>query len=383
MQHSLSILRALALLCLLIVCPLAILVLLTCATTQGAIFAIAALLLGVSPALAWFDPERLWARRLAFVCLTGWLFLALWLGFTSPTGREAEGARVQHLYVGGESRYHRHALGAMLPEIDQIAAGYKLVPFVDKFFTREQARRLSGLTQSIYAELEADPDFHALGSVMPIAYDDLWGFSFEQGHAYLYVPPRLDRHKPAPALVFLHGSGGNFKAYTWLLSRVADELGMIVIAPSYGLGNWEAKRTSKIINAALDDASQVIPIDRKQIHVAGLSNGGLGATQLAVSSSAGPFRSLIFFSPVFQDTMIEAPTLIPKWRDKNILIITGQNDERVPSKYVTRAATILKNAGAKVEMSTYEGADHFLFFSHRERWTEELTTWLRKQITTG
>lgn len=380
MQNSLSVLRAFALLWGVIVCPLAILLLLTCVTTQGLLFGIAALLLGMAPALAWFDPERAWARRLSFVCLTVWLVIALWLGSTSPTGRALENARVQNRYTGGESRYHRHALGAMLPEIDQFMMGFRLVPFVDKFFTQNQARQLSSLTQSIYSELEADPDFHALGSVMPAAYDDLWGFNFESGHYFLYVPPHVDRHQPAPALVFLHGSGGNFKAYTWLLSKLADELGMIVIAPSYGMGNWDPKQTAKIIAPILDDAAKIAAIDPKQLHLAGLSNGGLGVTHLAVSGLGERFRSLIFISPVFHDTMLEARTLVPKWKDKSILILSGQNDERVPAPYVNRSAAILKTAGAKVGLKAYELADHFLLFTHREQWMADMSAWLKSQM---
>jgi hypothetical protein len=152
----------------------------------------------------------------------------------SPSGRAPGGAAVQHRYVGGRDGFRRYALGNLFPENDQFALGFHLVPAMDPLFTRKQARMLSGLTASIYTELEADAAFHALGSVMPEAYDELWGLPFDRGHYYLYVPPRLDRSVPQPALVFLHGSGGNFKAYTRLLSKLADELGVILIAPSYG-----------------------------------------------------------------------------------------------------------------------------------------------------
>jgi hypothetical protein len=40
----------------------------------------------------------------------------------------------------------------------------------------------------------------------------------------------------------------------------------------------------------------------------------------------------------------------------------------------------MRKSGAVVKMTTYEGADHFLFFSHRERLLKQLSGWLRERI---
>ena len=204
----------------------------------------------------------------------------------------------RHRYIGGQNGFRRYAFGNLLPEGDQFAMGFPLVPAADRLFTVKQAKTLTGLTAAIYGELEADPAFHALGSVMPETYDELWGLPFNHGHYYLYVPPGLDRTTPRPAIVFLHGSGGNFKAYTWLLSKVADQLGMVLIAPTYGFGTWREPDTSRLVQGALDDAAQVVSIDRQDVHLIGLSNGGLGVSQAGRSLGAS-LRSLTFLSPVF------------------------------------------------------------------------------------
>jgi pimeloyl-ACP methyl ester carboxylesterase len=308
-----------------------------------------------------------------------WLLITLGLILVSPNGRPRKNARVQNRYSDGGWHYPRFALGTLLPEIDQLLLGFKLVPMADSLFTIKQAREVSSLTRGIYAELEADEDFRALGSVLPEAYDAIWGQQFNHGHYFLYIPPRLDRKIPAPALVFLHGSGGNFKAYTWLLSKVADERGMVLVAPTFGMGNWDSQRSESVVTAALEDAARAIPLDLSQVHLAGLSNGGLGVSDVAASESGRRFRSLIFLSPVCDEDALSSKEFSIHGRDKPVLIITGQEDDRVPLPYVMSCARLMKNAGARVEMSVYASSDHFLVFSHRERFLKELSGWLGRQ----
>ena len=256
--------------------------------------------------------------------------------------------------------------------------GFRVIPLLDPLLTFEQTRPLARDTRAIYAELEEDPDFHALGSVMPDAYDELWGARFDHGHYFLYVPPSLDRKAPAPALVFLHGSGGNFKSYTWLLSKVADERGMVLIAPSFGFGNWDRKHGTAAVMAALDDASKAVPLDTSRVHLAGLSNGGLGVTRVAASDSGGKFRSLILLSPVCDITAIELPSFASHWHGKPVLVISGESDDRIPAPYVKSCVQTLRDAGAKVDLTLYPEANHFLVFSHRDRFLMELSEWLKR-----
>ena len=379
MSLPLLFLRAGTLVWAVVVCPLAALLLLTCVTLQGAVFAIGALLLGVAPALAWLRPGPPWIRPSGLVAFGLWFLIFLGLVFASPDGSSRPEARVQNRYSNGNGHYQRFALGALLPEIDQYMLGFKLVPAVDSLFTMKQSRALSDMTRSVYRDLEADTDFHALGSVMPEAYDEIWGQRFEHGHYFLYVPPNLDRTKPAPALIFLHGSGGNFKAYTWLLSKVADERGMVLITPTFGMGNWDAKRSVDTVFAALNDAAKVVSIDMSQVHLAGLSNGGLGVCYVAASEGGQGFRSLIFLSPVCDDAALASNGFWVQAREKPVLIITGEHDDRVPLPYVLGCAEIMKSSGARVEMSAYADADHFLVFSHRDHFLEQLSDWLKRQ----
>jgi len=349
-----------------------------CVSWTGWIFGLGGSLLGIAAllgALAWNQSSRkLW--RIASLALAGWMGATAWLARTAPDGRTGEEARVQHRYAGHHGGFRRYVLGNLLPEADQFALGFQLVPAVDTLFTRQQARTVSRLTASIYAELEADPDFHALGSVMPEVYDEIWGRPFDRGHSYLYVPPKLDRTQPQPALLFLHGSGGNFKAYTWLLSQLADELGLVLIAPSYGLGNWHEPDTTRVVQTALDDAAQVVKLDRKNIHLMGLSNGGLGVSQ-AGRSLGSQLRSLTFISPVLDENAIASREFLKAWRDKPILVISGIQDDRIPIDYLESGVGMMTATGAHVAFEKIDQADHFMLFSHRARVVRTITDWLK------
>src|SRR5262249_39698639 len=140
--------------------------------------------------------------------------------------------------------------------------------------------------------------FRHLPSALPAVYRSLGSFSEPADDGFLYIPAHLAATHPAPVLVFLHGSGGNFKGYLWVLSEVADRAGCVVVAPGDGLGNWRASETGRRIASALDRAAQVTAIDRHRVHLAGLSNGGLGVCQ-ALAEHGADFKTAILISPVF------------------------------------------------------------------------------------
>ncbi|HEV7404927.1 MAG TPA: hypothetical protein VGO11_18435 [Chthoniobacteraceae bacterium] len=343
----------------------------------GAVFGVGGVLLGLAFMLGcaagqWRSP-RLWL--VAGVAFGGWVAATAWLAVHAPDGHAAADARVQHRYIGGADHFRRYAFGNLLPEGDQFAMGFPLVPAADRLFTMKQAKTLTGLTAAIYGELEADPDFHALGSVMPETYDQLWGLPFNHGHYYLYVPPGLDRATPRPAIVFLHGSGGNFKAYTWLLSKVADQLGMVLIAPTYGFGNWRDPDTTRLVQGALEDAANVVSLDARNVHLIGLSNGGLGVSQAGRRLGAS-LRSLTFLSPVFDRDAISAPEFIRQWRGRPVFVISGREDDRIPIDYVAANVAELKRGGADVTFQPVDGADHLLLFTHQALVLEALRGWI-------
>lgn len=192
---------------------------------------------------------------------------------TVPDGRTLDDAHAQSHFVRDEVSLTRFSLTNVVPEIEQINMGLALIPYLDPIVDREQARRLASFILPAYREMEANSEFHRLGSVMGWAYAELLGQSFDVGHYYLYVPQNRPSG-PLPAILFLHGSAGNFKVYTWAWSRLAEEKGYVIIAPSFGFGNWYREGGVRAVKRALSDAEMVVPLDDDRIYLIGLSNGG-------------------------------------------------------------------------------------------------------------
>ncbi len=376
MSSPLALLKAFALLLALFLGPLSMIGLICMVTWQGMLLSAAIGLLAISPLLFWIGDERgsvLQMRLGKILPLVACVCAAATL-WQTPAAHTPETAKIHSRFSDGAWHYDRFSVGSFIPEIDQIHLGYAAAVAFDPFFTRQQRRDLAAMTDTMYAEIGADPDFTAVGSALPSIYRELSFQEFRDGHYFHYIPAGVDRTKPTPALVFLHGSGGNFKAYTWLLSKIADELGITVIAPSFGMGNWEKKGGYEAITRAIADAGKHAAIDPDHIHLMGLSNGGKGLC-LAESTDGPKFRSLIFLSAVFHN-LIRPADLAARLQPRRVLILSGGSDDRVPWEYVSGYAEKLKAGGLDVTTHRFDGEDHFLFFRQRDEVLKLAAGWI-------
>jgi pimeloyl-ACP methyl ester carboxylesterase len=318
--------------------------------------------------------RQTWSRVAALLGLiVGGLGVALLL--TAPSGRPGPASPVHHRFAAADSvRFRPYRPTNVIPEAEQIRLGFLVMPALDPILTRGQSRRVAAITRPIYAEMEEDADFRELGSVMGWAYAELAGRPFDVGHYYLYVP-KARPPDPLPLVVFLHGSAGNFKAYTWLWAQAAEREGFAVIAPSFGFGNWSRPGGAESALAALDDVLRDVAIDEERIYLAGLSNGGLGVSHVAARAQER-FRGLIFISPVIADILTNRLVPSGTWDDCPVLVITGEADRRIPVGYVEEHARRLQVIGADVTLITYPGEDHFLFFSQKDQIMRDIGLWL-------
>lgn len=292
---------------------------------------------------------------------------------TTPSGYPPTTSLVQQRF-SQQTQFPRYDISNIVPEAEQVNLGFWVMPFLDKRFTRRQAARVSVTTFDLYKKMENDPDFREMGSAMGWAYADLRHQPFDVGHYYLYVPKNR-KSAALPAIVFLHGSAGNFKVYTWVWSQLAEELGYAIIVPSFGFGNWRGPGGESAVTKALADAQTVVQLDQNRIYLAGLSNGGLGVSLLA-ESAPERFRGLIFISPVMVTEQVDQPAFQAKWAGRPVLVLTGEADERIPLSYVTTRVENLAQGGVDVEYHTYPGEDHFLLFSQREPILQVISKWL-------
>ncbi len=377
MTSPLALLKAFVLLLAFLLIPLGFLGLCFLRTWEGLLLSMCLGFFGAGPLLWCIGEERgqpmqqKTGMTLLVLSLIG-VTLAIW---TAPNGHTVAAERIHTRYSDGGWHYSRSSIGTLMPEIDQIRLGYAAAMTIDPYFDRAQRRELSTMTDAIYAEMEHDSGFRAVGSALPAIYREMSFSEFRDGHYFHYIPASVDRTKPTPALVFVHGSGGNFKAYVWLLSKIADELGITIVAPTFGMGNWEKRGAYDVITRAIADAGKHTAIDPNQIHLMGLSNGGKGVC--LAESGAGPrFRSLIYLSAVFH-SRIQAESLAARLKHCPFLVISGGNDDRVPWSYVSDYAGRLKSAGLNVTTRLFAADDHFLFFRKRSEVLRMITDWLK------
>ncbi|MCB8979245.1 MAG: prolyl oligopeptidase family serine peptidase [Ardenticatenaceae bacterium] len=361
----------------LLVGPLSAWLLIHAQTAIGTMLATLGLLSLLLP-FFWFIQQRsktVFVRGLLGLTILAMGALSTAVLLQAPSGNPGENSPVQHRFVDG-GQYGRFSLTNLVPESEQVNLGFTLMPYVDPLLTVEQSRRVSPITMGIYREMEQDPNFHKLGSAMNLAYDELWGRPFDIGHYYLYVPQNAGA-APLPAIVFLHGSAGNFKAYTWLWSKLAESDGYVIIAPSYGFGNWDEAGAASVLQF-IEDAKQVANIDENRLYLAGLSNGGLGVSYLA-NLAPKQFRGLIFLSPVMATEIVDSAAFKAAWGNRPVLVISGEADNRIPLTYVEQRIAAMQQANIEVISIIYPNEDHFLVFSQPQSVMQNVSVWLKAQ----
>jgi len=322
---------------------------------------------------------RRWNRfNLALsLSLTGLIIAVL---LTTPKGKPETDSPISHQFTSS-SQFRPYHLTNIIPEAEQINLGFTIMPYLDPIFNREQAQRVSGFTLDIYRKMEREPNFRELGTVLGWTYDEVLGQPFDVGHYYLYRP-KNHSDGPLPAILFLHGSLGNFKPYVWVWSQLAEEAGVVIIAPSFGSGNWLGPGGPEAALAALSYAENKVDLDSERIYLAGISNGGLGVSKLA-EMEAKTFRGLIYLSPVMPADIVMQSSFLDAWRGKPVLIITGQTDRRIPLEYVQQRSRQFTTAGVDVTEIVYPEEDHFLFYAQSEAIIADIAGWLAAQTASS
>ncbi len=349
---------------------LALLLLATAETTAGGVFAVDALVLLAVPAVLGRALRGRGRRRFLPVLVVGIAGVGLFgvLAALSPPGAAPAGSTVATRYL--RLPYRRWALANLLPEIDQLKLGTYLVQYAGQSVSDAQARHLREVVLRVYRPMEADPALRALGSAMTYAYADA-----DSGHLYEVVPPHRSDER-LPAVVFLHGSAGNFKGYLAVWKAMAEAERFIVVAPSFGLGNWQREGGTAAVERARRHAIRGLGADPRRIFLAGLSNGGRGVTRAMAETTERRYAGVILLSAITEPELVEGGAA---WRSTPVLVVHGERDDRIPWDYVEEGVRVLEAAGAEVTIRTAPNEDHFLFFSRAALVRGWIADWLRER----
>ncbi len=123
------------------------------------------------------------------------------------------------------------------------------------------------------------------------------------GTGLVHVPPAVAEGPPAPLAVLLHGAGGTAEAGLALLLAMADDAGLVLLAPQARASTWDVIRGGfgpdvAGLDAQLERVFDAVAIDPARVALGGFSDGASYALSLGLGNG-DLFSHLIAFSPGF------------------------------------------------------------------------------------
>ena len=175
--------------------------------------------------------------------------------------------------------------------------------------------------------------------------------------ALLYVPERLRAARKRPLVLMLHGAGANAHDAIQPFRRIADQRGIVLLAPDARKGEWDLLDKGfgpdvDFIDHALAKAFELCPIDPQRVAIEGFSDGASYALSLGLRN-AEVFTHVIAFSPGF----MKIPAAVGRPR---VFISHGDSDPILPIKRCShRIVSRLERDGFPLKFREFAGG-HFV-----------------------
>ena len=343
LRHAL---RAVGVLVVLPVSLVAVLALLSPATWSGAAYSLGlfVLLVGLVTLPSRVDRRRGIARAgIAILVLTGGVRVA-----TSARGETA----AMHAGTDASPR----VLNRILDEEDVAVTGARTLIAIGGL-TDPDVRELVPRMKDAYRTMRAEE-----GDLPSPVVATYLGLESPGASDTLVFEPLPSGARPAGAVLFLHGFAGSFTLPCWQLARAVARVDLVTFCPSVGYrGDWWTADGEATVRRTV---AEIHARGIKRIWLAGLSNGGIGATRLA-PRMPHTFEGLILISGVAPDA---ATTSLPA------LVLQGRDDAMCPASL---ARTYASRAHARyVELD----AGHFAMLVRSDKADRAIESWLRQRM---
>jgi predicted esterase len=169
----------------------------------------------------------------------------------------------------------------------------------------------------------------------------------------LYVPPGYRPNTPAPLVVSLHGAGSNEQRGLSLLRALADEAGLLLLAPASRARTWDVVLGGygpdvEYIDRALAWTFERYAVDAERLAVGGFSDGASYALSIGLTNG-DLFKQILAFSPGFA---------VPATRrgSPRIFVSHGTQDTVLPIEQCSRRIVpALQRSGYDVRYDEFEG----------------------------
>jgi S-formylglutathione hydrolase FrmB len=172
----------------------------------------------------------------------------------------------------------------------------------------------------------------------------------------VYVPPSYTPAHPAPLVVFLHGHP---QAETSLMApdyvaALADATGSIVVAP-YGRGYYDFRGAIADVYDTVAVAGKAFSIDSRKRYLAGYSMGGFSVFEVA-PVHADVWSGIMCISGALLGHDAHAVTAMLSRTP--FYVLTGSDDDSIPTQYPTATAVYLNASGIPVSFYSQPHGTH-------------------------
>lgn len=171
---------------------------------------------------------------------------------------------------------------------------------------------------------------------------------------YMYVSHKYHPEQPSPLVLLLHGVGGHAHHGIGLLQHLADNAGLILVAPASTSHTWDVIANKvfgpdvAIINQSLEYVCNNYAIDPGHLVIGGFSDGASYALSLGLTNG-DIITHVIAFSPGFMKTTVQRG-------QPHIFISHGLHDEVLPiASCSRRIVPHLQDAGYDVDYREFDG----------------------------
>lgn len=172
--------------------------------------------------------------------------------------------------------------------------------------------------------------------------------------SHLFVPAGYRPDTAAPLVLLLHGAGGHAHDGLRVLLHLADQGGLILVAPASQRHTWDiiAGRSYgpdlQLVDRALEHVFARYHVDAARLAIGGFSDGASYALSLGLANGA-LFTHVLAFSPGFAGPL--SPQGMPR-----VFISHGRQDHVLPiGPCSRRIAAQLRAAGYVLRYEEFDG----------------------------
>ena len=173
---------------------------------------------------------------------------------------------------------------------------------------------------------------------------------------YVFVPSSYDGSHALPAVLLIHGFGGNGRDMVPAWQGFAQQNGIVLVAPTLPLGgDFETAVAPQLYPAIMDAVRAEWKLDPHRIYLFGVSAGGYtvfdaGAFDSQYFAAGGVFAAVI--TPQYDSILQNATRKTP------FAIYIGDHDEFFTVAQAQRTRDVLQANGFPVRLVIYPNLDH-------------------------